>query len=60
MLQGCRDLDLSEETFLPSDAESSSRSSLTATLRSCLRSCGEEDRGHAALAQLPLDAVAVG
>ena len=31
-----------------------------ATWRSCLRSCGEVDGGHAARAELALDAVAVG
>ena len=44
----------------PITAASSGRRTLIATLRSCLRSCGEIDGGHAALAELPLDAVAVG
>ena len=41
-------------------AASSGCSTLMATLRSCLQVLGEVDGGHAALAELALDAVAVG
>ena len=44
----------------PSAAASSGRSTFTATWRSVLQVLGEIDRGHAARAELALDAVAVG
>ena len=61
MLQVRRRLDLAQEP-LGADARrrAPARSTLIATWRSCLRSCGEVDGGHAAGAELALDAVAVG
>ena len=60
MLQPGGDLDLAEEAVGPEGGGSSGRSTFTATLRSVLQVLGQVDGGHAALAELALDAVAVG
>ena len=59
MLQAGGDLDLGEEAIAADDGAQLGMEDLDGDLAAVLQVFGEIDRGHAALAQLALDAVAV-